>query len=180
MATSTAKKPAAKKAATKPAAKPVAKPATKAKAPKAAAVAKEVQGTAAALTDKTNKTAATLLGDADKAATVKPVDGETLGKLIESQKTASERMASIRGVAANEIKQAEKEKGLHRGAFKQILALEKMTVENRNAFLASFDSMRLERGYATQGNLFGDVEPEPKTEAKDERKPSGKLAAAGK
>lgn len=181
MANSTAKKAAPKTAAKKTAAKPQAKvaadkaKAAKAATPKPGAVAQAVKGAAASLTDKTRKGAADLLGDADKAVALPPVKNDVLEKLLDSQRSAAERAASIRGVAANELKQA-KEAGLHLDAFRQIMKLEKKSPEERNAFLAAFDSMRLERGYATQANLFGDVEPVEK----EARAGSGKVAAAGK
>ena len=86
--------------------------------------------------------------------TEKVVSVSVFKALAQLAEQVKKRMASASGELGERIKNAVEDGGLHAGAFKQVVRLNRMDVLKRNAFLRHFD---LYRDYAEREFWAGDT-----------------------
>jgi hypothetical protein len=86
--------------------------------------------------------------------------GDDIKAHIKSLSALKAKVATITGEIGAEVKYAESEKNIHRGAAAFVLKLSRMDEEKRDEFLRHFDSYRLQMGMGRQADLFNDDAPE--------------------
>ncbi len=83
--------------------------------------------------------------------------GDDIKAHIASLSVLNAKSAEIRGKIGAEVKAAENDKNIHRGAASLSLKLARMDGEKRDEFLRHFDSYRLQLGMGRQDDLFNDA-----------------------
>jgi len=86
--------------------------------------------------------------------------GEDIKAHIKSLSGLKAKVSEITGQIGAEVKRAENDKNIHRGAAAFVLKLSRMDEEKRDEFLRHFDSYRLQMGMGRQSDLFNDDAPE--------------------
>lgn len=86
--------------------------------------------------------------------------GEDIKAHIASLSGLKSKVSEITGQIGAEVKRAESELNIHRGAAAFVLKLNRMDEEKRDEFLRHFDSYRLQLGLGRQADLFNDDAPE--------------------
>jgi len=99
----------------------------------------------------------------DAAEDVKSFSGELPKKtvIVGLQKTIGKLMsdsASIRGQIGSEIKNAEADHNVHRGALREVLKMAKMDPEKRADYIRHRDSYALQLGLGVSTDLFQEDE----------------------
>lgn len=85
--------------------------------------------------------------------------GEDIKAHIKSLSGLKAKVSEITGQIGAEVKRAESDLNIHRGAAALTLKLHRMDEEKRDEFLRHFDSYRLQLGMGRQSELFNDDAP---------------------
>ncbi len=93
-------------------------------------------------------------GDLDALPT-----GDDIKAHIKSLSGLKAKVSEITGQIGAEVKRAESDLNIHRGAASLILKLHRMDEEKRDEYLRHFDSYRLQMGMGRQSDLFNDDAP---------------------
>lgn len=86
-------------------------------------------------------------------------DGEFIKQHIASLSALRAEVSTITGKIGAEVKAAENDHNVHRGAAALALKLWRMDAEKRDEMLRHFDSYRLQLGFGRQDDLFNDPTP---------------------
>lgn len=86
--------------------------------------------------------------------------GDDIKAHIKSLSGLKAKIATLTGEIGAEVKRAESDKNIHRGAAAFVLKLSRMDEETRDEFLRHLDSYRLQMGYGRQADLFNDGAPD--------------------
>lgn len=84
------------------------------------------------------------------------INVRVLESLISKCESIKGEMDETRGELGAAIKNAEEAHGVHRKAFKLMLALKRMDAAARSDFLRAFDDYRGKLGFDAQGDMFED------------------------
>ncbi|HRE44068.1 MAG TPA: hypothetical protein PKY87_08865 [Terricaulis sp.] len=86
--------------------------------------------------------------------------GDAIKAHLKSLSGLKAKVSEITGQIGAEVKRAESDLNIHRGAAAFVLKLHRMDEEKRDEFLRHFDSYRLQMGFGRQDDLFNDPTPE--------------------
>lgn len=87
--------------------------------------------------------------------------GDDIKAHIRSLSGLKAKVSEITGQIGAEVKRAENDLNIHRGAAAFVLKLSRMDEEKRDEFLRHFDSYRLQMGFGRQDDLFNDPQASP-------------------
>lgn len=97
--------------------------------------------------------------DENEVTTGSLPSGDFVKKHLKSVSKLKSDARSIAGQIGAEVKNAEADENVHRGAFAWALKLAGMDEEKRAEHLRHFDSYRLQLGFGRQDDLFNDPSP---------------------